>query len=99
MIERHAAGAVNQSHGWNCTDTVNLEILFADGDGSGLQSGIELLPDPFNVGQFFVRFSILAVRLVSVEGSGRQQNQTACAELGLDAGNDRTLCLAVRAPV
>src|ERR1700730_16319878 len=99
MVQGNAPRSIEQDQSRRGTGAIEIEILFADRDGSALQSGVEVLPHALDVGKLILRSGVLPLRRVAVELGGSDEHQTAAAELRAQLGDNRTLRFAVSAPV
>src|SRR5450631_363688 len=74
MIQRNPARTIDQDQSRRGAGPVEIEVLFADRDGNALQSGIEMLPDPLDVGKLILRLRIFSLRRVAIKLGGGQQH-------------------------
>src|SRR4051794_14479081 len=99
MVEGDVAGTIEQHQGWCGAGAVQIEILFADWNGNALQSRIEVLPHPFDVGQFILWSSVFSLRTIAVELRWGQQHQSTSTEFGVQTRDNWTFSFAIATPV
>src|SRR4029077_7157545 len=99
MVKGDVAATIEQDERGRGTGAVAIEVLFADGHGNGLESGIEMLPDTSGVGEFILRFGILTLGRVAVELSGSNHGKSLSPKLRTQAGDDWAFVFAINAPV